>query len=247
MYSFDGVNWKSYELRSLNGSKNRFRINALKSTNDGNIWLGTEYGMYVFDPQSECFVSLKEKFPQIKNMPQAITCFEPSPDGTLVFLSFFSDGFYVLNLQSQKLKQVLIDSTQKTEIPRDGFPVIVDKSGNLWGTTNDYRGIWNYNFRTEKIHCSWKGELPQFADKRFKSSASYTYLTNDNVLWVSHSANRYIERMDMVTGKSMFFFFNGNLQVHSDTNSVNRYRLAPVKIDKENQAWVRAGEKYIIR
>ena len=38
----------------------------MKATGDGNIWLGTEYGMYVYDPQTEHFISVKEKFPEIK-------------------------------------------------------------------------------------------------------------------------------------------------------------------------------------
>jgi two-component sensor histidine kinase len=247
VYSFDGVNWKSYELRSVNGSKKRFRINALTATDDGNIWMGTENGMYVFDPLSECFISSKEKFPEIKNVPQAITCFEPSPAGTLVFISFFTEGFYVLNMKSKKITHVIIDSSQKTYIPRDGLPVTVDKSGNLWGTTTDYRGVWHYDFKTGKILCSWKNELPQFAHRRFNSFADYAYSVSDNSLWISHRTNRYVERMDMRTGESRFFSFTGNLQVRTDTNAVDRYDLFPVKIDKENRAWVRAGEKYIIR
>src|SRR5512139_3565630 len=43
--SFDGVNWKSYELKSI--SKNPFRINDIAVTDDANIWLATELGIYV--------------------------------------------------------------------------------------------------------------------------------------------------------------------------------------------------------
>jgi len=247
VYSFDGVNWKSYELRSQNRSMPPFRINAMEAGDDGNIWLGTEYGMFVYDLQKECFVMAGEKFPELTKLPQAITCFEPAPKGILVFLSFFSEGFYILNLKSKKCVQVIIDPERKTYIPTNGWPVTIDKAGNLWGTTIDYRGVWNYNFSSGKIRCSWKGELPQFADKRFTSFASYTYAESENALWISHSANRYVERMDMLTGKSSFFSFTENLKVHADTNAANRYDVAPIKIDKENNAWVRAGGKYIVR
>jgi two-component sensor histidine kinase len=247
VYSFDGVNWKSYELRSINRSKNPFRINAMKATEDGNIWLGTEYGMYVYDPQTEYFISAKEKFPEIKNLPQAITCFEPAPANTLIFLSALNQGFYLLDLKSKKARQIIIDSTRKVRIPIDGWPVTVDKSGNLWGTTIDYIGVWNYNFSSGKVLCSWKGELPQFADKRFNSLASYSYSKAENALWISHSANRYVERMDMNTGKSLFFSFTENLKVHPDSNAVNRYNVWPVKIDKENNAWVRVGGKSLVQ
>ena len=246
VYSFDGINWKSYKLKSISRSKSPFRISAMKATGDGNIWLGTEYGMYVYDPQTEYFISVKEKFPEIRNLPQAITCFEPAPSNILVFLSALDQGFYLLDLTTKKVVHVIIDSTKKVRIPTDGWPVTVDQSGNLWGTTLDYIGVWNYNISSGKVRCSWKGELPQFADKRFNSLASYTYSKTENALWISHSTDRYVERMDMNTGKSLFFSFNENLKVTPDSNAVNRYNVWPVKIDKENNAWVRAG-KYIIQ
>src|SRR5688500_1730307 len=56
IYSFDGANWKSYKLKAPNGSGNPFRINDLEATSDGNIWLGTEYGLFVYDRSSDCFI-----------------------------------------------------------------------------------------------------------------------------------------------------------------------------------------------
>src|SRR5262245_25072177 len=42
VFSFDGVNWKSYDLRSPNGSSKPFILNYIIETDDGNIWLSTE-------------------------------------------------------------------------------------------------------------------------------------------------------------------------------------------------------------
>ena len=96
VYSFDGANWKSYKLRAPNGSNNPFRINDLEATDDGNIWLGTEYGFFVYDRASDRFISIKEKFQGIKNSRQAVSCTFQGPPGTFIYRGFGVDGFFLL-------------------------------------------------------------------------------------------------------------------------------------------------------
>jgi|GEM_PF-2684952 len=245
IYSFDGANWKSYKLKSPNSSDNPFRINDLETTDDGNIWLGTEYGFYVYDRASDQFVSIKEKFPAIKNFRHGVSCTFRGPTGTFIYLGVGTDGFYLVDINTKKIRHIVIDSMNKVFISSDGEQIISDKSGNIWGTTKDYRGIWHYNVNTQKVRCSWKGELPHFIHKRFQHFINMTYSEKENVLWIAHVDNRYLEKMNLATGKSIFYSFFDQLSVRADTNVIGRHRVFMVKIDRDNNKWINVSGRIV--
>ncbi len=245
--SFDGANWKSYKLRSMNGSANPFRLSEIEVTDDGNIWLGTENGFYVFDPASACFVSLKEKFPNVKDIPPNTNCTFPGPPGKFIFLSFGRDGFFVFDVLTQNTRHIVIDSTNRAYVSTEGQQITTDRIGNIWGTTQDRRGIWQYNLISGKLRCSWKGELPSFAGERFKNFINLTYAEKDNILWIGHVNNRYVEKMNLHTGKSIFYSFTGDLLVRADTNSQTRLGVFMVKIDRDYSEWINVAGKYLVK
>ncbi len=248
VFSFDGANWKSHRLKSLNGSSNPFLINHILTTDDGNVWLATENGFFVFDRPSDCFMSIKEKFPGIKDLPTSPNRFFTGAAGIIIYLNFASDGFYLLDLNSKTVKHVIVDSSNKASILTAVGQITTDKAGNIWGFTRDKRGVWLYNQFTGKMLCSWKGELAQFADKRFKSFINFTYSEKENALWISHVANRYLEKMNLTTGKSTFYSFFDTLRVQADTNVKNRHRVFMVRIDRDNNEWLNVGpNKYLVK
>jgi two-component sensor histidine kinase len=247
IYSFDGVNWKSYQLKTINGSNNPFRINEMEVTEDGNVWLGTENGFFVFDPSLDCFVPVKQKFPGIKNLPYATNCTFQGPPGTFIFLSFAMDGFFVFDVNSKKVQRIIIDSVNRAFISTEGQQVTVDKKGNIWGTTKDKRGVWHYDLNTGKMRCSWRGELSQFSDNRYRNFINLTYAEKDNSLWIAHATNRYLEKMNLTTGKSDFYSFSGDLKVQPDTNNSNRHNVIIVKIDRDKNEWINVAGRYIVK
>ena len=244
IYSFDGVNWKAYDLKTP--VDNPFRINDIEITDDGSIWLATEYGLFVFDPRSENFISVKQKFPGIKNLPAAITCLFPGPPGFIIFLGFEIEGFFLFDWRSGNIRQVIIDKEKKAYVNTRWTQIVADKEGNLWGTTRDNRGIWHYDLHNGKISCSWKGELPRFADNRFQRFLNLTYSVKENSFWITNGPGRYLEKMNLSTGESIFYSFTGNLKVQPDSNGAKRHILAPVKIDMHNNLWVKVADKYIV-
>lgn len=245
IFSFDGVNWKSYELKTP--YNNPFRINDIEITEDGAVWLATEYGLFVFDQQSESFISVKQKYPGIKNMPAAVTCLFSGPPGFIIFIGFETEGFFLLDWRAGRILHVIIDNEKKAYVSTNWNQIVTDKDGNSWGTTRDNRGIWHYDFRTGKMSCSWKGELPQFADKRFQRFLNLTYSENENSFWITSGPGRYLEKINIKSGKSNFYSFSGNLKVQPDSSAINRHQLAPVKIDLNNNLWVKASDKYLVK
>ncbi len=248
IFSFDGANWKSYKLRSLNGSSNPFQINHILATDDGNVWLATENGLFVLDRPSDCFISLNEKFPGIKNPPANAIRFFPAANGTIIYLSIAVDGFSILDLNSKTVKRVIIDSNNKAFILPAVGQITTDRSGNIWGAARDKRGVWHYDQFTGKMQCSWKGELPQFADKRFKSFINLTYSEKENTVWIGHVDNRYLEKMNLTTGKSTFYSFFNTVRVQADTNVKNRRIAYIIRIDRDNNEWLNVGlGKYLVK
>ena len=241
--SFDGANWKSYELKSI--IKNPFRINDIAVTDDGNVWLATEFGIYVFDRTSQYFIPATERFPGMQNIPQAVTCFLEGPAGKLIFLGFQSQGFFLLDIKTKQVAQISIDGISR--VGTNSENVVIDRSGTIWGTTEDYKGIWNYNQFTGVMRCSWKGQLPEFGHKRFNNFINLTFSKKENIVWIAHVKNRYLERMNLRTGKSNFYSFSGNLEVQPDSNALQRYRPFMVKTDRDNNEWINIGGKYLVK
>jgi two-component sensor histidine kinase len=247
IFSFDGVNWKSYELKSIIKRNFPIRINDMVETDDGYILLSTENGLYAFDPGSENFIPLKEKFPGIQGLRFAVGSISQEIPGYLAFNSAQNEGLYLMEWRTKKLEQIIIDSVRRASAAITS--IAADASGNLWGLTTDSTlGVWNYNLITKKILCSWKGELPRFADKRFSRVRGFVYSANDDAIWITHGTKGYIEKMYLQTGKSIFYSFSGDLLVQADTTARNRYPVNfIVKKDRDNNFWVRVGVDYLVK
>ena len=248
VFSFDGANWKSYRLKSLNGSSNPFLINDILTTDDGNVWLATENGFFVFDRASDHFISIKEKFPGIRDLPTNPNRFFGITAGKIIYMTFGSEGFYMLDLNLKTVKHVIIDSSNKAFILPFVGQITADRAGNIWGATRDKRGVWHYNLFTGKMLCSWKGDLALFADKRFKSLINFTYSEKENTLWLGHVDNHYLEKMNLTTGKSTFYSFFDTLRVQADTTVKNRRIAYIVKIDRDKNEWLNVSRgKYLVK
>ena len=87
--------------------------------------------------------------------------------------------------------------------------------------------------------------MPQFAHKRFQRFVNLTYSEKENALWIAHVNNRYLEKMNLATGKSIFYSFFDQLRVQADTNVNNRHRVFMVKIDRDNNEWINVGGRIV--
>ncbi|HEX5652566.1 MAG TPA: histidine kinase [Chitinophagaceae bacterium] len=244
VYSFDGVNWRAHRL---GGSGIPPRINDIEVTGDGNTWLATSDGIFLFDAAREYFVPAEELYPSLKGMSIATSCFTQGIPGHLIITSMQREGFFLLDWKKKTTRHIVIDPFKKAFISSNGFPIVTDDSLNIWGTTADNRGIWNYNFQTGTIRCSWKAELPQFAHPRFTRYISLAYEAPAKSIWVSHLERKYIEKINLQTNSSQFYSFTGNLQVTTDTGLKNKLPVLFVKIDRDNNAWLRLASKYLVK
>ena len=245
LFSFDGINWKNYQFQSIIGKSTPIKLNDIKLMEDGNVWVSSSEGIYVFDSGTDTFLPIRLKYPEIKGLPLTMVYLCSGLPGTYVFSSIQDEGFYLFEWREKKVKHIIIDSTNKIYMPANVNPLATDKAGNLWGITSEKKGIWKYNFYTGKIQCSWKGELLQFKDKRFKNVRSIFYSEKENALWFSYTD--YMEKMYLQTGRSVFYSFFDDLRVQFDTSVRNRYNVSTVTSDRENNVWIEVGNKYLLK
>jgi sugar lactone lactonase YvrE len=131
--SFDGINWRSYKIKTPDGRIVSTRFNDIEVTSDGTIWLATGSGIFVFDRASENFIPLKQKFPGDYEVPVSAACIYKGLDN-IIFMSLVNDGFYFFDWQKKSLKHVSIDTISKSRIPSGyRFTITADRSGNFWG------------------------------------------------------------------------------------------------------------------
>ena len=248
IFSFDGVNKKTYKFKSPAGTSIPFRINGFEILEDNSILAATENGMFMFDTGSESFIGIEEKFPSLKGLPLAVSCFYKGIEGKLIFISALNHGFYLLEWDAKQLTHIIIDSNTKATIPyEEGVYITADGKGTIWGLTRDKKGIWNFNDKTKKILCSWKGELPYFSYSRFQNLSSLNYSVVENALWVSHGNKGYLEKIYLGTGKSVFYCFTGDLKVHTDTSIKNKLPVFHVKTDVNSNEWLKVSDKYLVK
>ena len=91
-----------------------------------------------------------KNFRGIKNFRQAVGCTFQGPTGTFIYRGVGLEGFFLLDLKTKQVQHVIIDSIHKAHVSPDGQQITSDKSGNIWGTTTDNRGIWHYDMNTQK-------------------------------------------------------------------------------------------------
>ena len=245
--SFDGVNWRTHRFQTPGGKDVIVRTNDLEVMEDGSIWLATEGGLCIYDKAIEKFVHVKQKIPNIGNLPPGSNCIFGGGN-SFAFISIIREGFFLVDLQSKKSKQVILDSAEKIFVPTTISPITTDRNGNYWGITTTNKGIWFYNSNTDQVKCSWKGEWYPAGAKRFQSGVTgLTYSRKENVLWICFGEKGILEKLHLSTGKSSFYSFISGMKVRNDTIASNRLNLAPVKIDREENAWLAVDGKHIVK
>ena len=58
---YDGVSVKTFNCHDKKAGKRNNNIGAIYENGDGNLWIGTDRGVYIFDPRTEVFTKLDVK------------------------------------------------------------------------------------------------------------------------------------------------------------------------------------------
>lgn len=245
IWSYDGINWKSYNVGSPQSRNVPIRLNDVDELN-GVVFLGTSEGLYMLDPVSDIFVPVNYKFPDIKNLPLAISHIIKGLPDIIILASVQSGGISLLNWKTKKVINVTIDESYDITLPR-GYPLIVDRNNICWGITAERKGVWNYNYMTGKVLCSWKGDLPGFNSEHYKNVNNIAYSPADNSLFLTFGEKGFAEKHNLSNHQTTFISFSANLNFKKDSSAKGKYFIQKITVDKTNNIWVSVDRRFIIK
>ncbi len=111
-------------------------VNAFAEAPDGNVFVGTEAGLSLFNRRTNLFqtVSLPSRRPGAEKRP-AVLALAPGKTGQL-YAGSFAEGLFVLNLGTGSLVQRLKGAGPGDLNSNDIFCLREDRQGRLWVGTN---------------------------------------------------------------------------------------------------------------
>ena len=173
---FDKTTGKFHTIKGFPG----ICVRAFAEDQSGNIWIGTENGLYIYNPETETFTNHKQNYNDRYSLnDNAIyTIFRDREDNILIGTYFGG-----INIFPNSFRQFLYYDYGYTDNYLSGKAVrqiIGEKSGNLWIATED--GGLNYYDRN-------KDEFVHIMPEPGKNSLSYhnvhsLLLDSDHHLWI---------------------------------------------------------------
>ncbi|HUC82566.1 MAG TPA: two-component regulator propeller domain-containing protein, partial [Flavisolibacter sp.] len=129
---FSHIQSQAFDPHGLNSPM----VNAFAEAPGGNVFVGTERGLSVFDPQTRLFRQLA--LPSTKpggDGQRPILALTMSKTGQL-YIGGYGDGLLIYEPRSGSWQQLLNEPNTGEQGANDVFSIKEDRSGNLWLGTN---------------------------------------------------------------------------------------------------------------
>ncbi len=115
------------EIKPTNLSVFTDYFRVLRSDPSGRIWMGTNHGLYVYNPKTN--TSEKVNFPQSLSANKEIWEIVMDDDGT-VWVGTYDNGMFLVNQSTLEARQVIIDP--ENERSKTVRSISKDKNGKYW-------------------------------------------------------------------------------------------------------------------
>lgn len=145
---YDGNKVKVLECRDLVTGECNNNISSLYEDSERHLWVGTDKGVFIYNPLAGSFSFLKTKTSRGVSMNDWVAQIENDTDGN-IWIIVPNQGVFKYNVKKKELKQY---SVAIAGHPDHGTPqcMVVDKSGRLWVGT-DGNGIFAYNHTKDQF------------------------------------------------------------------------------------------------
>ncbi|WP_369793892.1 two-component regulator propeller domain-containing protein [Prevotella sp. 10(H)] len=145
---YDGTSIKVYDCYDPIKQKRDNNISALYEDGEKNIWIGSDKGVFIFDPVMDTFSFLDDRTDQDMSMNDWIADIRGDLDNN-VWIVIPNQGLFRYNNISKKLFYYEIGSTA---LPDQGNPqcICIEQSGRVWIGTNG-GGIYLYDKSTDSF------------------------------------------------------------------------------------------------
>ena len=190
-------------------------INAITEDENGKFYIGTRYGLYVYDPKSRNFEHYQ--IDPLGDRDNAISALKIDKHNNIWVGTVFK-GLYWFDRESKSFKRILISTYGEEWVNKGSIrDIYEDSKGNIWIATWGY-GALQYNPADKSLHQYSRGE----DDEKSLSSTHVSSIVEDKngKFWIG-TYNGF-NLLDLNTGVVNKFFSNIYQKISLADNKVIR-------------------------
>lgn len=264
---YDGTSIKIFDCFDSSTHKRNNNISALFENSDHKLWVGTDNGVFIFDPICESFHSFDSKTSDNQAIAQWIADIQKD-DNNNIWIVVPNQGVFKFNLDSKILK---LYSVVNKLAPSKTNPqcISIEKNGRVWIGTNG-QGVFLYNENKDSF-TQYNGSNQGGESLLNKNIYTMCHINEDLIIGVhegclmkldtrkNHASNMHIPQVDYKIIRDIILFDdvlwigtqNGITEINLKTNKIkqtqedliNQYSLSDNIIekiykDKEGGIWV---------
>lgn len=152
---YDGCNIKTYDVDDLDKHFGNHNVSALYEANDGKLWVGTDKGVFIMDPDTERFTFFDLKTSRGHYPSNWVNQIVGDKAGN-VWIVLPNEGAYRYDTRKKRLA---LYRTSKSFGQFDGNiqSVCVRRDGSVWFGTNG-NGLYRYDKRIDNLRLMTRGD-----------------------------------------------------------------------------------------
>jgi signal transduction histidine kinase/ligand-binding sensor domain-containing protein len=224
---YDGYNFTVYKNnpKDTNSISNN-AIQSIYEAKSGNLWIGTENGLNLYNRNNDQFTY------KIKLSRSIITDFLELEDGR-VFMTTRSDGLYLYDPKNDSVSSFLYDENDKFSLSSNGLnSILMDHNGNIWIGTSDGLNLsdtLNYEFISLKNDKKDKNTI-------FNNNIRTLYQDSKNRIWVgTNTGLSLLKYKKGAPEKCVFINYKHN---PSNKESISDGAVLALTEDKYGRLWI---------
>ncbi|MCR9251510.1 MAG: response regulator [bacterium] len=213
LYRTDGIGYWAHRFdKDNNESLDSDFILCLKQDQKGRVWVGTERGLNLYNPQTKSFNRIALRIDgNDENNVTSIMQMHERKDGTMIFANY---GVTSFSLDPVEQVGVLNDTIDLKSTP--GSPqitgIVEDKYGRIYAVSNS--GLLLYSESTEQF-----SQPAFFKDEPLLSVSMESIVIKDGKLWIGAKNQGLLEVL-----------VNNSMVVHVNNYTITSKRLMDLKV-----------------
>jgi len=218
---YDGISLKQFDCYDPYLEKRNNNVSALYEDTNKILWVGTDKGIFLFDPIKETFTFFDQKTENGIGITDWIADIQSDPDDNIWIISPNEGVFKYIRAEKKMVYYSVVENLK----PSVSNPqcITIEKNGKVWIGTNG-SGIYLYNKQ--------KDSFTQYLG----NSNGNNYLSGKNIYTISHD-NDYII-VGVHESKLLKLDKRRNLIVDMNLSEIDYKIIRDVHIFNDNEIWV---------
>lgn len=218
---YDGISLKQFDCYDPHLEKRNNNVSSLYEDIAKTLWVGTDKGIFLFDPIKETFSFFDNKTESGIGITDWIADIQCDPDNNIWIVSPNEGVFKYVKAENKLLYYTVVENLK----PSVSNPqcITIEKNGKVWIGTNG-SGIYLYNKQKE--------DFTQYLG----NSDGNNYLSGKNIYTISHDNDYIITGVH--EGRLVKMDKRRDLIVDMNVDNINYKIIRDVQVFNDNEIWV---------